>query len=148
MANIANKKTRALWEKMPKLKDKGQICELCGDQFIDSPPLYHCPICDHHYPISKGECGNCYTEFVTDINRDKMKYEELMWRAVRKRWLKEINRDAAGIKHPIPKESALSKIDWAMHAIELGIKYNDWNYIAEAQVALKNVIQRITNGDI
>lgn len=40
-------------------------CCVCGDEWGETvpPDLCHCPKCDHHYPKSDGECGNCHTSF-------------------------------------------------------------------------------------
>ena len=40
-------------------------CGVCSDTWSDSDPtdLCHCEVCDHHYPKSSGECGNCHKSF-------------------------------------------------------------------------------------
>lgn len=33
-------------------------CEVCEDYF--SREVWHCPVCDHHWPMWDDECGNCH----------------------------------------------------------------------------------------
>lgn len=42
-----------------------KLCPTCRADFdIDAPPLWHCPVCDHHWDESKiatwKECANCH----------------------------------------------------------------------------------------
>ena len=39
-----------------------QVCD-CGESFMFAAPLVHCPVCAHHYPKHRGECGNCHRSF-------------------------------------------------------------------------------------
>ena len=32
-------------------------CDRCADTF--TAPVWHCPRCDHHWPVDRLECGNC-----------------------------------------------------------------------------------------
>jgi len=34
-------------------------CPDCQEQFHCMNPVWHCPVCDHHWD-HKGECGNCH----------------------------------------------------------------------------------------
>jgi len=39
------------------------ICADCGEAF--SLPVWHCPACDHHWPLTDTECGNCHAPRTT-----------------------------------------------------------------------------------
>lgn len=34
------------------------ICAWCGEAF--PVQVWHCPVCDHHWPVEDEECGNCH----------------------------------------------------------------------------------------
>ena len=38
--------------------DPFHICTACGCAF--SMQVWHCPNCDHHWPMGEHECGNCH----------------------------------------------------------------------------------------
>jgi len=34
------------------------VCEVCREKF--PVKVWHCPLCDHHWPVEEAECGNCH----------------------------------------------------------------------------------------
>jgi len=45
-----------------RVKQKWQVCVVCGETFDNVPHLFHCLDCDHHYPLADEECGNCHND--------------------------------------------------------------------------------------
>jgi len=44
-----------------RLDESGQTyftCQQCGDMF--SNEVWHCPVCDHHWPMGREDCWNCH----------------------------------------------------------------------------------------
>ncbi len=39
------------------------VCD-CGEIF--DIPIWHCPVCDHHWPMRRGECWNCHEQDAPD----------------------------------------------------------------------------------
>jgi hypothetical protein len=30
--------------------------------------VWHCPLCDHHWPLEEQECGNCHSIYAPDTH--------------------------------------------------------------------------------
>lgn len=43
---------------VPDLSAWSFVCEACGEQF--DKEVWHCPVCAHHWPMSREECWNCH----------------------------------------------------------------------------------------
>jgi len=43
---------------------KVYTCELCEEEFTEE--VWHCPVCAHHWLMTRTECHNCY-----DFTRDE-----------------------------------------------------------------------------
>ncbi len=41
----------------PNLDESSFVCK-CGESF--SAQVWHCPVCAHHWPLTKDECSNCH----------------------------------------------------------------------------------------
>lgn len=50
------------------------FCPKCGDVF--NAEVWHCPVCDHHWPISRTECWNCHEYDRTPTAEEDLKAQE------------------------------------------------------------------------